>query len=414
MSEIKLFIGPEFSEKDKATKYIKQEWIPTLDGVQNVISNLKGLYEYKTILIFEKVEANLDVVYPMTSDIIYTTSVRTQYTQHYGTELNITITSENDVQIGSYYYSYLVMYSNTLDVWNVTPFNVYNPTLKISSKYILFDQTNVVLEAVTGKLGINQGSGSYLITKNVHSLTGDYVELEHLVIPNQMSEALNYGSLYGLANKTFTLFNILENINGQEIESFNGLLYTIGQEMLIAVPKQFQLDTGSIFRLSDDCYAISSSAFNDGVNYYPEKMYRIYGNNVAILADNCFSGLGIQVISFSNLQYIGHNVLTNITELTTFYLPASLIRMYDDSLDADLSSFIYVNFGNGLGTNLTSHLYLQNNQYLNIDNLVFQFSKLATITKGSKTIYLHSDVYYALTPLQITVASDKGWMVDIL
>lgn len=398
MEDIKLFIGePNYVGS-------KLPWIETIDSVLRTQVYIKNKYLYRTVIIFKKV-AQTDINYTMTNDVVYTTSHTDYESQHIGADLTIYINANYDYFDGNYYYSYLVMYSNVLDTWNV---------VNDSSYYaVLYDQTSVNIT-----YPYEMGPEAWRITKNVRELViGDLVEnVTKLIIPNYMPETTNIENFYNVSNcEKFELFNTINQITEQEIETYNGLLYNLNQNKLIAVPQNYKPNGDDNIILSSLCTEIAERAFSNGTPdvYYPTAFNMLYGQNVTIINNSAFAYMNCVILSFPNLEYIYDNAISNMIKLERIDLSNTLISMEVDSI-IDCDSVTQILFQVGLGTNLTSDLYLHHCPNLDKSSLALQFYNLATIIAESKSIYLNEAVYNLLSSAQIAVATDKGWKVEIL
>lgn len=392
--DIKLYIGKI------PTIGSKLSWLPRIDSVLSTQKHIKNKYNYMTIIIFRKL-TNDDYIYTINSDVLYTSSMTDVLTQHIGTDGTITMNGIWDYFDGNYYYSYLVMYSNTFDLWNIS-----NDATMYA---ILYDQSTV---DIVYPYMLNE----WRISKNVEELiiNTTIYNVNTLVIPNKNSSSnLTFSSYYDVANcNKFRLYNEINTVLNQEIETFNGLLYSINQTSLIAVPRNYQPDIYNNITLSTECQIINVNSFQNGSHYYETNFNTLYGQYVTSIENKAFENLSLTVANFPNLNTLGDYVFLNNKYLTTLYLPATLERMYKNSINtlSDALTTIYFEFN--FGVNLTTPIYLQYCNALNIDNLALQFNNLATV--GGNTIYLHNDIYYSLTPEQIAIAVDKGWKVEKL
>ena len=395
MNDIKLWIG----NLNYPTS--KLPWIPTIDSVLSTQRYIKNKYDYMTVIIFRKL-TNDDYIYTINNDVLYTSSMTDVLTQHIGTDGTITMNGIWDYYDGNYYYSYLIMYSNTFDVWNV---------INNGNTYaVLYDQSvaNIKYPYIMNEWRISKNVTELIVETDVNNVST-------LIIPNQMPNTINIENFYSVNNCTkFQLFNILNPISNQEIETYNGLLYTINQVMLIAVPNKYQPDINSNINISTECVVINSNAFSNGTPdmQYDVEFNMIYGENVEILDDYALSFIKNKIISFPKLESIGEFAIYENESLETLYLPVTLQNMTENSIAPNTNKFRTIIFEYNFGINLSTPLYLQFCNALNIDNLALQFNNLG-ITDGS-IIYLHPDVYNSLSVEQIQVATDKGWKVEQL
>lgn len=392
--DIKLYIG------EIPTIGSKLPWLPTIDSVLSTQKYIKNKYNYMTVIIFKKTTDD-DLLYPVNFDVLYTSSITDSLTQHIGADNNILIKNYMDYFDGNYYYSYLVMYSNTFDLWNISN--------DATTYAILYDQSTV---DIVYPYMLNE----WRISKNVEDLiiNTTIYNVNTLVIPNKNSSSnLTFSSYYDVANcNKFRLYNEINTVLNQEIETFNGLLYSINQTSLIAVPRNYQPDIYNNITLSTECQTINVNSFQNGSDYYETNFNTLYGQYVSDIENNAFENLNLTVANFPSLTKLGDCAFLNNVYLTTLYLPTSLERMYESSINtlSDKLTTIYFEFN--FGVNLTTPIYLQYCNALNIDNLALQFNNLATV--GDGIIYLHNEVYNNLTPEQIKIAVDKGWKVEVL
>ena len=392
--DIKLYIG------EIPTIGSKLPWLPTIDSVLSTQKYIKNKYNYMTVIIFKKTTDD-DLLYPVNFDVTYTSSMTDSLTEHSGVDNNILIKNYMDYFDGNYYYSYLVMYSNTFDLWNISN--------DATTYAILYDQStvNIVYPYMLNEWRISKNVEDLIINTTIYNVNT-------LVIPNKNSSSnLTFSSYYDVANcNKFRLYNEINTVLNQEIETFNGLLYSINQTSLIAVPRNYQPDIYNNITLSTECQTINVNSFQNGSDYYETNFNTLYGQNVTTIENNAFENLRLTVANFPNLNTLGDYVFLNNEYLTTLYLPTTLERMYENSINTLSDALTTVYFESNFGINLITPIYLQHCNALNIDNLVLQFNNLATV--GDGTIYLHNDIYYSLTPEQIAIATDKGWKVESL
>ena len=138
----------------------------------------------------------------------------------------------------------------------------------------------------------------------------------------------------------------------------------------------------------------------------------LYGQNVTIINNSAFEYMNCVVLSFPNLEYIYDNAISNMIKLERIDLPNTLIFMEENTI-IESESVTNVLFQVGLGTNLTSDIYLHHCPNLDKSSLALQFYNLATII-ASKSIYLNEAVYNLLSGAEIAVATGKGWKVETL
>lgn len=387
---LKLYIG------DIEYPLQKKSWIPTLDSVIQT-QTLKNKYLYNTIIIFKK-STNYDYQFSMTSDVLYTSSELDALTEHYGVNNNITISGFYDYYDGTYYYSYLCLYSNTFNLWNIDN----NLTDSYAIKY---DQVSVTIKD-------NYVLNEFRITKNVRDfiVEDEINNVDNLILPNQISDTTILDDYWLVNCKTFELFDSNE-VSGQLVDTFNGLLYNIDQTYLLAVPKNYELDRYNNFYVSNFCTQITGRSISSGFNYYSKEINMIYGENVTSLGNEALNNIKVRIINFPKLQIITDSCIRNNSLLEILYLPGSLKEINFESIGDTSEKFTTINFGLNLGTALTTDIYLQNCAYLDPVHLGSQFNNLAEITKGSKTIYLHPNVYDNLSAEDLLIAETKGWII---
>lgn len=388
---LKLYIG------DIEYPLQKKSWIPTLDSViQTQI--LKKKYLYNTIIIFKK-STNYDYEFNMTSDVLYTSSELDSITVHYGVNNNIIIPGYYDYYDGTYYYSYLCLYSNVFNLWNIE--NTLTDAYAIK-----YDQESVTIK---NSYVLNE----FRITKNViEFIVDDYINnVDNLILPNQTSDTTILDDYWLVNCKTFELFDSNE-VSGQSVYTFNGLLYNIDQSNLLAVPKNYELDRYNNLYLSNLCNEISYKSMSSGLNHYNKQINMIYGENVTTLGLEAFNDVQIRVINFPKLEIISESSIRNNSVLEILYLPGSLKEMHLESIGDTTETFTTINFGLNLGAELASDIFLQNCSFLDPVHLGSQFNNLAEIEKGSKTIYLNLDVYDKISSADLLIADVKGWIVS--
>lgn len=391
--DIKLYIGeiPKIGSK--------LPWLPTLDSVLNTQRYIKNTYNYMTIIIFKKLTDD-NFIYNVNYDVTYTSSMTDSLTEHSGVDESILMNGLWDYYDGNYYYCYLVLYSNTFDLWNIS-----NDATMYA---ILYDQStvNIVYPYMLNEWRISKNVEDLIINTTIYNVNT-------LVIPNKNSSNLTFSSYYGVANcNKFRLYNEINPTLNQEIETLNGLLYSINQTRLIAVPRNYQANINGDIILSTECSAINVNSFQNGSDYYEINFNTLYGQNVFHIENNAFENLNFTVANFPNLNTLGDYVFLNNEYLTTLYLPTTLERMYENSINTLSDKLTTIYFELNFGINLATPLYLQHCNALNVDNLALQFNNLATV--GGGTIYLHTDIFNSLLPEQIAIATDKGWKVETL
>lgn len=392
MKNIKLYIG----EAEDALA--KLPWLPTLDSVISTQRFIKNKYKFSTVIIFRKSLAG-DINYPMTNNVVYTSSQFDLEVQHIGSTGAISVSGDYDYFDGTYYYSYIVMYSNILNIWNVT---------NNSSIYaIKYDQSNVV---ITG--GLPYIMNEFRITKNVVSLviTGGVVStVDTLILPNQTLDITEYAtySQFNSLNK-FQLFNVANYVTDQKVESYDGLLYSVGLGTLLAVPTNYSGDDSNNIILSDVCEKINTTAFNDGStgNCYQYPINQIKGSNVQYLEAAALAFTNIKVVRFpilsdvkdeaflqskveqlllpNTLRYFGNNVVEECNELTTVLL--------EQGFDCTL---VLNGAPNINGINFGSQLY----------NL------LPNIKPGERSITLMPEVFNNIPREDIDYATSINWEI---
>lgn len=392
MKNIKLYIG---EAEDALTKI---PWQPTLDSVISTQRFLKNKYKYSTVIIFRKSLAG-DTNFSMTNNVVYTSSQFDLEVQHIGSTGAISVSGDYDYFDGTYYYSYIVMYSNILNMWNVT---------NNSSIYaIKYDQSNVVIVG-----GLSYIMNEFRITKNVTSLTitgGVVSNVNTLILPNQTLDITEYAtySLFNPLNK-FQLFNLANYVTDQKVESYDGLLYSVGLGMLLAVPTNYSGDASNNIVLSDLCEKINTTAFNDGStgNCYQYPINQIKGSGVQYLEAAALAFTNIKVVRFpilfdikdkaflqskveqlllpNTLRYFGNNVVEECNELTTVLL--------EQGFDCTL----VLNGANNInGTNFGSQLY----------NL------LPHIKPGERSITIMPEVFNNIPKEDIDYATSINWEI---
>ena len=396
MNDIKIWIGNLNYPNSKLP------WLPTINSVLSTQRFLKNKYNYMTVIIFRKLTDD-DYTYTISNDVLYTSSATDILTQHIGATNTITIPGFYDYYDGNYYYSYLVMYSNTFNIWNVVNnSNVYA---------VLYDQTivNISYPYIMNEWRITKNVAELIVSAGVNNVTT-------LIIPNQMEYTINFENFYNVNYcEKFQLFNILNPLINQEIETFNGLLYTINQDILIAVPHNYKPDVYNNINLSSNCNSIRTNTFSNGTidMRYDTSFNTLFGENVTDIDEYSLAFVSAKIFNFPKLQKFNNFALYLNDNIETLYLPKSLMTMYEDSLVPDTDKFTNILFENDFGINLDTNVYLQHCNVLDVSLLATQFYNLATI-KTDNIIYLHNDIYDALTPEEIDIAINKGWKVEVL
>lgn len=390
---LKLYIG------DVLYPGIKKSWIPTLDSVLSTQS-LKNKYLYSTIIIFKK-DTDYDYNFSFDADVVYTSSEIDLLTEHKGTDLTITIPGYYDYFDGKYYYCYICLYSNTFDLWDISN--------TLSEAYaIKYDQSSVTISS-------NYILNEWFITKNVNELiVSDNVDnVETLILPNLTTDATDISDYWLVNCKEFQLFDVINYKTSQVVETFNGLLYSLHQDRLMAVPKDYQLDKYNNLYISNLCTTILENSISNSSDYYLNKeINMIYGENVVELKEGCLYKLRVKIINFPKLEAIGDGVIRENEVLETINLPGTLVSMQQESINTTPSTLLYVNFGYDLGKDLKTPIYLQNISTLDATYLGVQFGNLFKYDdKGGNQIWLHAVIYDQLTPEQLLVAEDKNWEV---
>lgn len=394
MNEIKLWIG------DLNYPTSKLPWLPRINSVLSTQIKIKNKYNYMTVIIFRKATDD-DYNYTMNNDVLYTSSATDILTQHTGTTGAITIPGFYDYYDGNYYYSYLIMYSNTFDIWNVVNnVNIYA---------VLYDQTlvNIISPYIMNEWRITKNVSEVVASTGINNVAS-------LIIPNQMTDAITFESFYNVAYcKNFQLFNMINPLLTQEIETYNGLLYTINQDTLIAVPRKYKADINNNIILSYNCTTIKNNSFsNSTVDIrYDDSFDMLFGENVIEVEDYSLAFVSAKIFNFPKLQKLNNFALYLNDKIETLYLPKTLTTMYEESLKPDTDKFTNILFEYDFGINLTTDIYLQHCNRLDVSLLATQFYNLATIGT-SRIIYLHQDTYDSLTPEEINIAIDKGWKVE--
>ena len=394
MKDIKLYIGPVVYPNTKIP------WIPTIDSVKATQIYLKNKFLYSTILIFKKIN-NEDYYFPMSSDITYTSSEFDYQTVHLGTSQYIRISGMYDYFDGTYYYSYLVMYSNIFNAWNIQNDNTMYA--------ILYDQSSVVITS-----GAPYTLNEFRISKNVTSLsTSGYSDMSNvstLIIPNATLGSVNFSS-YSLFNncESYQLFDIANDLPAQEVNSLNGLLYSKGYTTLLAVPKQIKGDPNyNRLQLSNNCLAISQYAFNSGTidNVVESNIEVLVGPNVLEITDYSLAWTNIRSINFPIIEKIGEFAFYQ-SNIYSLYLPSSLtsvgIQFVVECLDLE---YIY------LGINFDCSLDLRGAEKINPINLGIQFYKLKPAAKlGERSIIVQPIVYESIPKADLDYAYSINWEI---
>ena len=394
MKDIKLYIGPVVYPNTKIP------WIPTIDSVKNTQTYLKNKFLYSTILIFKKIN-NEDYYFPMSSDITYTSSEIDYQTIHLGTSQYIRISGMYDYFDGTYYYSYLVMYSNIFNVWNIQNDNTMYA--------ILYDQSSVVITS-----GAQYTLNEFRISKNVTSLStsggSNMPNISNLIIPNATSGSVNFSS-YSLFNncESYQLFDIANDLPTQKVNSLNGLIYSLNYKTLLAVPKQVKGDLNyNRLQLSNECLLISQYAFNSGMidDVVESNIEVLVGPNVLEIANYSLAWTNIRSINFPIIEKIGENAFYQ-SSIYRLYLPSTLTdvgtQFVAECLDLEM---LY------LGNNFDCSLDLRGADMINSINLGIQFYKLKPADKLEyRVINISQVVYDGIPQADLDYAYSINWEI---
>lgn len=394
MKDIKLYIGPVVYPNTKIP------WIPTIDSVKATQIYLKNKFLYSTILIFKKIN-NEDYYFPMSSDITYTSSEIDYQTIHLGSTQYIRISGMYDYFDGTYYYSYLVMYSNTFNVWDIQNDNTMYA--------ILYDQSSVVINS-----GAPYTLNEFRISKNVTSLStsgvSNITNISNLIIPNATSGSVNFSSYSLFSNcESYQLFDIANDLPSQEINSLNGLLYSKGYTTLLAVPKQIKVDPKyNRLQLSNNCLAISQYSFNYGTidTVVESNIEVLVGSNVLEIADYSLAWTNIRSINFPILEKIGEFAFYQ-SKIHSLYLPSTLTSVGFQFVGECLYlEMLY------LGNNFDCSLDLRGAEMINPINLGIQFYKLKPADKlGEHSITVQQIVYESIPQADLDYAYSINWEI---
>lgn len=394
MKDIKLYIGPVVYPNTKIP------WIPTIDSVKATQIYLKNKFLYSTILIFKKIN-NEDYYFPMSSDITYTSSEIDYQTVHLGTSQYIRISGMSDYFDGTYYYSYLVMYSNIFNAWNIQNDNTMYA--------ILYDQSSVVITS-----GAPYTLNEFRISKNVTSLrTSGYSDMSNvstLIFPNATVDSVNFSS-YSLFNncESYQLFDIANDLPAQEVNSLNGLIYSLDYKTLLAVPKQVKGDPKyNRLQLSNNCLFISQYAFNSGMidDVVESNIEVLVGPNVLEIANYSLAWTNIRSINFPIIEKIGENAFYQ-SRIYRLYLPSTLTDVGIQFVVGCLYlEYIY------LGNNFDCSLDLRDADRINPINLGIQFYKLKPADKlGERSITVQPIVYDGIPQADLDYAYSINWEI---
>lgn len=394
MKDIKLYIGPVVYPNTKIP------WIPTIDSVKATQIYLKNKFLYSTILIFKKIN-NEDYYFPMSSDITYTSSEIDYQTIHLGSTQYIRISGMYDYFDGTYYYSYLVMYSNTFNVWDIQNDNTMYA--------ILYDQSSVVINS-----GAPYTLNEFRISKNVTSLStsggSDMTNISNLIIPNATFDSVNFSSYSLFSNcESYQLFDIANDLPTQKVQSLNGLLYSKGYTTLLAVPKQIKVDPKyNRLQLSNNCSAISQYSFNYGTidTVVESNIEVLVGSNVLDITDYSLAWTNIRSINFPILEKIGEFAFYQ-SKIHSLYLPSTLtsvgFQFVGECLDLEM---LY------LGNNFDCSLDLRGAEMINPINLGIQFYKLKPADKLEyRVINISQVVYDGIPQADLDYAYSINWEI---
>lgn len=394
MKDIKLYIGPVVYPNTKIP------WIPTIDSVKATQIYLKNKFLYSTILIFKKIN-NEDYYFPMSSDITYTSSEIDYQTIHLGTSQYIRISGMYDYFDGTYYYSYLVMYSNIFNVWNIQNDNTMYA--------ILYDQSSVVITS-----GASYTLNEFRISKNVTSLStsggSDMPNISNLIIPNATFNSVNFSS-YSLFNncERYQLFDMANDLPSQDVNSLNGLIYSNDFGKLLAVPKQIKGDhTYNKLQLHNDCSNIEQFAFNSGMidDVVESNIEVLVGPNVLEIANYSLAWTNIRSINFPIIEKIGEHAFYQ-SRIYRLYLPSTLTDIGAEFVVECLDlEYIY------LGNNFDCSLDLRGADMINSINLGIQFYKLKPAAKlGERSIIVQPIVYDSIPQADLDYAYSINWEI---
>jgi hypothetical protein len=391
MNDIKLYIGKnEYLDS-------KLPWTPTLDSVLTTQQKVKNKYLYKTIIIFRKLTPD-NYNYPMGFDMLYTNSNTDYLTQHLGTDGYISMNGGYDYFDGTYYYSYLVMYSNTINQWNV----INDDTVYA----VLYDQLSVTLNG-----GVRYIMNEHRITKNVNELIvtgGNITNIETLILPNKTSNDTNFETYMLVTScKKYRLFDEVNLVEGQQVNTLNGLLYTVDYSMLLAVPFNFELDLNNDFVLPNYTTSINEKAFSISDDDKYNKVINILrGDYLEDILDKSLFGIDFKTLYCSRLKYIGFGALEN-SKINQLYLPNTLVKIEDNSTQGcnDLER-VY------LQSNIAGIIDLRGANNIDAKILSLQLYNVADLT-GLPTsyIYLTANVYDLCTAESIKHCEDLNWTV---
>lgn len=391
MNDIKLFIGKNEPLDSKLP------WLPNLDSVLSTQIYIKNKYLYKTIIIF-RTETEENYNYPMLVDMLYTNSNTDYLTQHLGTDEYITMNGYYFYFDGNYYYSYLVMYSNTFDEWNVTNDNTVYA--------VLYNQTSVKL---TG--GAPYIMNEHKITKNVEELIvtgGEINNIETLILPNKTVGTTTFKT-YSLVTscKKFQLFDEVNQISNQQVNTLNGLLYTTDYTTLLAVPINFQMDLNNDLTLTNYCTTINSNAFSESPeNKVLNQINTLYGFNVEDILDYGLAFIELTSFYMPRLKGLGFGALLE-SLINRLNLPNTLISMEDNSVQACENLIgIYLQVG------IKGIIDLRGANNIDGAILSLQLYNVADLRGLPESyIYLNGQVYDNITLEAIKYCEERNWVV---
>ena len=319
MKNIKLYIGEHNYSQNKTA------WIPTIDSVLQTQKFLKSKYLYRTVIIFRKNTMG-DVLYPMAHNLVYSTSEFDALIVHSGSTGNILINEYANYFDGTYYYYYLVMYSNTFGLWDVVNNN--------SIYAILYDQTSVVI----------QGGASYImnefrITKNVNYLGvtgGSVTNVTTLILPNKTLDTTEFTSYTLFSNlKNFQLFDLGVAYPAQEVNTYKGLLYTLAFDELITVPVDYQGET-TYYRSSSTTSTITTTRINlhqacrfiRNLSFNDDSSGNVYLNEIDEIVGESVMELGVTALAWTKIKSINFPVLKDIKELAGGLVISSSLMLF--------------------------------------------------------------------------------------
>lgn len=402
MKNIQLYIGEVNYSQNKTA------WLPTIDSVLATQKFLKSKFLYRTVIIFRK-NTMQDISYPMTNSLYYSTSEFDNLIVHSGT--NIVINENAYYSDGTYFYYYLVMYSNTFGLWNVVNNN--------SIYAVLYDQSAVTIQG-----GANYIMNEFRITRNVSTLYisgGEANNVYNLILPNQMPDNIEYATYTQFSNiESFELFNMGLPLSNQEIDVYKGLIYTTDFSELIAIPKQYPGDlylfrsskktSSTVYKkisLHQNCQYIRNLSFNDDSsgNAYSVEIDEITGN-VLELQPTALAFTNIKKVNFPLLKDIKDEAFRE-SHIQTLILPNTLTSASDSMVIGcnDLTTVI-------LGNNFNCSISLQGAE--NINPILFgqQFYHLLPQDKDyPKSISVQGGVYDGIPQADLDYALSINWNI---